>query len=114
MNEPNLKDRFRGLPPPHQRLLRMLQDVNFGRITFCVQGGAPDFEQPWRTRQTVKLAGGTNGPRPETSLSDFELRQEQAALLEALGRLRDGADVTVEVRHGLPFLVEIEQEQQLA
>lgn len=110
--DPN--DRFRDLPEPCQRLLRLMQDTNFGRITFHVRGGEPDLGRPWRTRRTVKLPGGENGPRLETDLTDFELCQEQTALLNTLSHIRDGACVTVEVRHGLPFLVEIEQDYQAA
>lgn len=108
------KDRLRNLPEPRQRLLRLMQDVNFGRITFRVRSGEPDLARPWRTRRTVKLPNGENGPRPEADLADFELCQAQTALLDALGHVRDGAWVTVEVRHGVPFLVEIEQDHQAA
>lgn len=103
-----------GLSGPNQWLLKECQRLNFGRITFYVLRGEPDLARPWRTRQTVKLASGENGPRPEADLADFELCQEQMALLDALGRVRDGLCVTVEVRKGLPFLVEIEQDHQAA
>ena len=99
---------------PVQWLIRQCQRLNFGRITFHVREGEPDIGQPWRTRRTVKLAGGENGPRPEADLADFELCREQVALVETLGRARDGVRLTVEVRHGLPFLVEIEQDHQAA
>lgn len=103
-----------GLSGPNQWLLRECQRLNFGRITFYILRGEPDLARPWRTRQTVKLASGENGPRPEADFADFELCQEQTALLDALSHIRDGACVTVEVRHGVPFLVEIEQDHQAA
>lgn len=106
--------RFQGLSEAQRRALRMMQVVNFGRVSFRVLRGEPDLAQPWRTRQTVKLASGENGPRPETNLADFELCRQQTALLDALRHVSDGACVAVEVRHGMPFLVEIEQDHQAA
>lgn len=102
------------LSPPLQRLVEQCQRVNFGRVTFHVHRGEPDLSRPWRTRRTLKLAGGDNGPRPEADLADFELRLEQKALIEALRQVRDGECVALEVRHGLPFIAEIEQEHQAA
>lgn len=102
------------LSEPNQWIIGQCQLVNFGRITFHVRSGEPDLTRTWRTRRTVKLAGGENGPRPEAGLADFELCGEQMSLLNALRRVKDGQCVTVEVRHGLPFLVEIEQDHQAA
>ncbi len=107
-------DRFQDLAEPCRRLLRVMQAVDFGRITVHVRHGEPDLHERWHTRRTVKLAGGENRPRPEAALTDFELCREQEALLDALKHVRDGARVSVEVRHGLPFLVEIEQDHQAA
>ena len=98
----------------NRHLIEQCQHINFGRVSFQVRGGEADRSRPWRTRRTVKLAGGKNGPRPETALADFELCHEQNALLDALSHVCDGACVTVEVRHGLPFLVEVEQDHQAA
>lgn len=102
------------LPEPQRRIIEQCQAINFGWITFRVKDGQPDLDHPWPTRQTVKLAGGQNGPRPESGSADFELRKEQVALLTHLSQLSDGARVTVEVKHGLPFLIEIEQDSQAA
>ena len=110
----NQGSRFRDLSEPCRRLLRLMQDVNFGRITFRVRQGERAPTGRWRTLRTVKLAGGENGPRPEVASDDFELRKEHVALFEQLARVRDGACVTIEVKHGLPFIIEIEQDHQAA
>lgn len=102
------------LSGPTRWIIEQCQAIAFGEITFYVRRGEPDLDRSWDTRQTVKLAGGANGPRPEASLADFELCREQVLLLETLAHLRDGTKVTVEVRHGLPYLVEIEQNHQAA
>ena len=110
----NSTRRFQELSEPRKRLIRLMQCINFGRISFHVRRGEPDVDRSWRTRRTVKLGGGENRPRPEAELADFEFCREQAALLDTLDHIADGACVTVEVRHGVPFLVEIEQDHQAA
>ncbi|MBP9032479.1 MAG: hypothetical protein KBG29_01210 [Pseudomonadales bacterium] len=99
----------------NRRLIRLMQRINFGRITgLHVHSGRPDFSRPYRAIQTVKLNGCESGPRPETNLADFALCRQQTALLDALACVSDGGCVNVEVRHGLPFLIEIEQDNQVA
>ncbi len=90
-----------------RRLLRLLQQINFGKLTCSVFSGELDFQHAWTTRKTLKLASDQNGPRPETSLSDFELSHEQIALIETLQQVMDGAEVTIEVRGGIPFVLEV-------
>ena len=77
-------ERFRVLSEARQRLLRHMQDINFGRITFHIREGEPDIHRPWRTRRTVKLSSGENSRRREAGIPDFELRQAQMALLDTL------------------------------
>jgi hypothetical protein len=100
------------LSEPWKRLVGMMQALNFGRITFLVRSGAPDFTQKVRTVRTVKLPAGDNGPRPEAGSADFGLRKEVNALIEQVAKAADGAQVTVEVKYGLPFLIEIAEEHQ--
>lgn len=102
------------LSEPKQRVVEQCQDIGFGQVAFHMKGGEPDLSRAWRTRRTVKLAGGENGPRPETTIADFELRKEHLALIDQLAQLVDGACVIIEVKHGLPFIVEIEQEHRAA
>jgi len=97
------------LPPEGSRLTRLMQSLNFGRITFSVRSGQPDFTRPFRTVRTVKPAGGENGPRPEAASADFGLRKEVTTLHEQVAKAADGAQVTVEVKYGLPFLIEVEE-----
>ena len=100
------------LSEPWKRLVGMMQALNFGRITFFVRSGAPDFTQKVRTVRTVKLAAGDNGPRLEAGSADFELRKEVISLRDQVAKAADGARVTIEVKYGLPFLIEIEEEHQ--
>jgi len=95
-------------------LIGQCQQINFGRLTLRVRNGEPDTSAPWLIRRTVKFAARENGARPERHLADFELRRQQAELLATLRQVPDGTVVTVEVRHGLPLLAEIEQNFQAA
>jgi hypothetical protein len=100
------------LPPAGKCLLRLTQALNFGRVVFFVLAGQPDFTRPVRVVRTVRVAGGDNGARPEARLADFKLRREVTAALDHVARAPDGAQVTVKVEHGLPVLIEIEQEHK--
>ena len=92
-----------------RRLLELMQSINFGRVQFTVRDGQPDFTRPVRTVRTVKPAGGENGPRPEASNENFEVRKEVLALIEQAAKAADGARLTVQVKRGLPFLIEVEE-----
>lgn len=98
------------IPNRQQQIFELCQTINFGRVTFAVRDGGLDPSRPWRTVQTVKLAGGENGARPEAGIADFALRVEHTALLTQLAMVPNGTRVTVEVKHGVPFLLEIDQE----
>lgn len=106
---------FTQLSQAARHLLRLAQRLNFGRVIgLSILAGEPDFTRPYRTVRSVKLAGGSNGGRPEAGLEDFELCKEQTALLGQIEHLPDGTRVTIEVKHGVPFLVEIEQDHRAA
>lgn len=97
------------LSDPQIRLVELLQKLNFGRIErLHVERGEPVFEPAPRIVQKLKM-GGENGPRPEATLLDFHLKLQTIELLEAIAGIRDGQVLTIEVRNGLPFTVEIER-----
>ena len=97
------------LSEPQSRLVELLQRLNFGRIEgLQVRGGEPVFEPASRVVQKLKI-GGDNAPRPEASLEDFWLKRQTIEMLEAIANLGDGEVLTIEVKHGLPFAMEVEQ-----
>ena len=100
------------LSEPWNRIVAVMQDLNFGRTMFWVRAGQPDFTRSFRTVRTVKSAGGENGPRAETHSADFAVRKEVMTLYEQVAKAADGAQVTVEVKYGLPFLIEVEEEHK--
>ncbi|MBN1606478.1 MAG: hypothetical protein JW940_07580 [Polyangiaceae bacterium] len=97
------------LSPPRQRLVELSQKINFGVIeNLVVRDGEPLFNPPPRVVRAVKL-GGENGPRPEYALRDFALRAEVRELFAHLDALGEGTVRRLEVKHGLPFRMEIEE-----
>jgi hypothetical protein len=97
------------LSDPERRLVELLQDLNFGRIEgLRVYGGVPIFDPAPRVVQTLKM-GGQNGPREEASLQDFWLKQPLVDLLQTLRGIGEGEVLSIDVKHGLPFTVEIER-----
>ena len=105
MNELTAKS---SLSDPHRRLVELMQRLNFGRIEdLIVRGGEPVFDPAPKVIQKVKI-GGDNGPRPEVSCEDFLLKKQTIELLETVTDVGDGMVLAIDVKHGLPFAVEIE------
>ena len=106
MNQPVTKS---VLSEPQSRLVELLQKLNFGRIEgLHVRHGEPVFDPPPHIIQKLKM-GGDNSPRPESELPDFWLKKQIVDLLEIIARLGEGEIRSIEIAHGLPLLVEIEQ-----
>ena len=96
------------LSNPQRQLLELLQNINFGRLeALHVRNGQPDFQIPPRIIRKLKI-GGENGPRPEVQNSDFRLKDQQIEMLEEIAAVGDGTVLSIEVKHGLAFSMEIE------
>jgi hypothetical protein len=101
--------RRQDLSPNARRLLRLLQQVNFGRLrNLVIRDGEPVFDPPPRVQRDHKI-GGQNGPRPEIALEDFALRKEVVEMFRHFRELGSGTIVNLEVRSGLPFLMTDEE-----
>jgi len=98
------------LPPAGERLVRLMQELNFGQVWgLVVRDGEPVFDPPPRVVREVKF-GGENGPRPETAKGDFALKAQVRELLAQLESLGDGIVECIEVKHGLPFRMTVEED----
>ena len=96
------------LSDSHRSLVELMQRLNFGRIeNLTIRGGEPVFDPAPTVIQKVKI-GGENGPRPEVSCEDFLLKKQTIELLETITDLREGMVLAIDVKHGLPFAIEIE------
>lgn len=95
------------LSPERQRLIREMQRINFGRIErMTVSGGEPILSSAAKVVSTHKLKA-ENGPRPELCADDFLLKQEIVELFHIFDQLQDGQIDLIEVKYGLPFLVDV-------
>jgi hypothetical protein len=80
-----------------------MQGVNFGRIeNLIIQDGEPIVDLPPRIFCEIKF-GGENGPRPEITIDDFLLKAQVVELFNCFDRLRNGKIDLIELKHGLPF-----------
>jgi hypothetical protein len=100
--------RLKDLSAPQQRLVRLFQTINFGRIEELeIRNGEPKFSPPPRVLVELKL-DREDGPRPERHLEHFELLGQVVRFFDQLARLGDGTIERIDVRHGLPFRMVIE------
>ncbi len=96
------------LSPARRQLLLRLQTINFGRIeNLRLQDGEPVLETATTVRE-IKF-GGDNAPRPEADLTDFQLKAQIIDLFRHFDRIRDGVVRLLEVKHGLPFKMTVEE-----
>lgn len=93
---------FEGLPPERQRLLRVLQQVNHGRIyDLHIRDGQPVLDPMPRVVRTLKFPGD-NGPRPEIGIQEYALKTHIVQFFACLDAMRDGVIEVLEFRDGLP------------
>lgn len=105
-------DTLASLSPSKRRLLRIMQEVNFGRIEgLVVHNGEPVLNPALHIVREIKL-GADNGPRPELSTSDFALKIQVVELLEHIRKMGNGIVRCIEIKNGLPFLMSVEDTTQ--
>lgn len=92
-----------------QRLIALMQQINFGRIEgLVIRAGEPVLNDPApRIFHEFKLAA-ENGPRPERAIVDFALRAQLVDLFVHFDRLRDARIEVLIIKHGLPFTMHVE------
>jgi hypothetical protein len=92
-----------------QRLVELMQEVNFGRIEHLrIVGGEPQHQPKPRLLRIVALQK-ESGPRPERSRSDFALKGMLRELFRHLDTLHRPSVVSITVQHGLPVRLTIEE-----
>ena len=90
------------LSVPQQRLVLLMQAVNFGEIrSLHVKDGQPIFRPRPEIVRCLRL-GADNSPRPETGMTDCALKKPVCDLLDELMRLGDGCVQRIGVKAGLP------------
>ncbi len=97
------------LTPAGRRLVELMQATNFGRIEdLAVRGGSPVLDPLPRVVREVKF-GAENGPRAEASKRDFPLKTQVMGLFAEMQAIGDGVIRSLEIRHGLPFRMTMEE-----
>lgn len=97
------------LSPDHQKLLELMQNINFGRIeNILVEDGRPVITTDTRVEREIRL-GGVIGSRPELESKNFALKQAQVEMFNLIAQMDEGCISRIEVKHGLPFLMRVAQ-----
>jgi len=86
-----------------------MRDVGFGRIEgLIVMAGDPVFRPAPRIVREIKFGGEIGASQASTG--DFVLKAQVVGLFEELDLIRDGRIERLEIKHGLPFRMNIEAE----
>lgn len=92
-----------------RRLVELMQRIGFGRIEHLhMVGGEPTFTPMPRVVREVKL-GGAPGGDAAARPAEFSLKQAVVELLAELKTTGEGSTVSIEVRHGLPHRLLVQE-----
>ncbi|MBI4903688.1 MAG: hypothetical protein HY820_08635 [Acidobacteria bacterium] len=89
-------------------LLGMLQFGTIGGLQ--IRGGEPMLTPAPRVVQKLKL-GADSTNHPGANLDDFWLKRPVIELLNAIADIGDGEILSLEIRHGLPVVLQLERGQ---
>jgi len=99
--------RFMALSPPRRNLVRLMQRIGFGHIEgLAVSGGEPVIDTQTRVVREVKF-DAVCSVTPSTE-SDYALKQQVLVLIEQLNAIGDSRINLIEIKHGLPFRMSID------
>ena len=97
------------LSPARERLVKLMQRLNFGHIEgLVVRDGEPVLDPPPRVVRQLKFCA-ESGPRPEAAKEDFILKAQVRELFAQMEKMGDGVIRRLEVKHGLPFKMTVEE-----
>jgi hypothetical protein len=85
-----------------------MTSLYFGRIEgLKVRAGEPVLDPPPTFIRTIKI-GAEKGIPPGAIAEDFWLKHQMVELLDVITRVGEGDILSIEIRHGLPFAMEVE------
>ena len=97
------------LLPVQAELVELMQELDFGTIEgLIIRNGLPVLKPRPRVIRDVKF-GTRKGARPEAGLTDFALKSNVQDLLETFRTLGNATVFRLEVKHGLPFRMLVEE-----
>lgn len=95
------------LLPPENRFIAAMQHLCFGRFEFLRIEKGELVLDPWPTTvQGVKF--GSEGPATSPPQGEFQLKRQVVEFFEYVRAVDAGEILCLEVRHGLPFSMEVE------
>jgi len=95
------------LMPSEQRFLVAMREVGFGRFEYVQIRNGQIVLDPWPVAvRDVKFGADTAAER--TAHSEYQLKSQVAEFFEYTRDVDDGEIRTLEIRHGLPFSMEVE------
>lgn len=103
----------RDLRPSERRFLSAMQRLGYGRFECLrIQRGELVLSPVLTTVRSLKF-GKTTPNRPNELSGDFELKEETAQLFGFIRSVDSGEIRVLEVRGGLPFIMEIANDGML-
>jgi hypothetical protein len=91
-----------------QRLVALMQSMNFGRIeALIVRAGEPVLDPLPRIIREVKFCGD-NSPWHEPASPDFALKHQVINLFAHFDQIQNGTIAQLVIKHGLPFSMTLE------
>ena len=88
--------------------MELMQQLCFGRIeNLTIHAGEPTFDPPPKVSREFKF--GPENARQLGPSDDFVLKSHFNELFDHLEQIGDGSIAVLEIRHGLPFRLVVEQ-----
>jgi hypothetical protein len=98
------------LSSPRRRLLQICLELHFGRIEqLVIRKGEPIFDPPPRIVKEIKFAA-ENGPRMGSHQKDALNKQQIRDLWLQLDQLQNCVIDYLEIKHSIPFKLEVQTE----
>ena len=104
-NRPTLT---RDLLPSERRFVDAMSDVGFGRFEFLRIEHGELVLDPWPTTVRGVKFGSPSAATHKPLAEEFELKSQVAEFFEYVRAVDTGEIRCLELRHGLPFSMEIE------
>ncbi len=104
--------RFFQLSPGWRWLVETMSELNFGAIeNLCFRAGEPTVDpRPIVTREFL-FSESVHSNERRAHLKDFILRKQVVQFISTLGELGTGTVNRLDVRHGLPHRIRVQEVQ---
>lgn len=98
----------RDLRPSERELVNAMTRLGFGRFEYLRIERGEIVLDPWPTVVRDVKFGSADPGAAKLHRADFELKAQVAQLFEYVRAVDDGEIRTLEIKHGLPFSMEVE------